>query len=156
MPGTWQCHVRVLSAAGLSQDGEGRVLAYQHGTWGTVCADQWDQADAQVLCGHWGYAGGQAGWLPRDWNRTHVLFDVRCWGWEAQLAQCPFSSWDVTGNCSSFPSSGDAAVWCYQQQQPAVGASEYMEWCGLGLGCVSVCSLSCPQADLHQTCAWPS
>ncbi|XP_065922098.1 uncharacterized protein [Magallana gigas] len=89
----------------------GRVLAHDVNGTGTVCGDQWDDIDADVLCRQMGFPSGTATILPRDYMFNRHIFNVRCLGNETQVQQCPVDKTDMFGSCSSV---GDAGVICAQ------------------------------------------
>ncbi|XP_075399999.1 neurotrypsin isoform X2 [Tenrec ecaudatus] len=100
-----------LRLAGGSSVYEGRVEVYHGGQWGTVCDDQWDDADAEVVCRQLGLSG-----IAKAWNQAYfgegsgpvLLDEVRCTGNELSIEQCPKSSWGEH-NCGH---KEDAGVSC--------------------------------------------
>ena len=87
----------------------GRVFAHTMNGTGTVCGDQWDDSDADVVCRQMGFPSGTATQLPRDYMYNHHIFNVRCMGNESQVQQCPVDETDIYGSCSMY---GDAGVSC--------------------------------------------
>lgn len=63
------------------------------GEWGTVCDDEWDKEDADVVCAQMkcGYAisvNGQGG--PYSQGKGPILMDeLNCTGQERSLWECP-------------------------------------------------------------------
>ncbi|KFV45049.1 Neurotrypsin, partial [Gavia stellata] len=75
---------------------EGRVEVYHAGQWGTVCDDQWDDADAEVVCRQLGLGGVAKAWSQAYFGEGSgpvLLDEVRCTGNELSIEQCPKSSW---------------------------------------------------------------
>nr|XP_020735441.1 neurotrypsin [Odocoileus virginianus texanus] len=86
----------ILRLVGGSSVREGRVEVYHAGQWGTVCDDQWDDADAEVVCRQLGLSGIAEAWSQAYFGEGSgpvMLDEVRCTGNELSLEQCPKSSW---------------------------------------------------------------
>lgn len=89
----------------------GRLEVLHGGSWGSVCDDDWDVVDANVVCRQLGC--GLALPVPRPLafgqGRGPILLDnVECRGQEAALSECGSRGWGVH-NCFHYE---DVAVLC--------------------------------------------
>ncbi|XP_067153745.1 neurotrypsin isoform X3 [Apteryx mantelli] len=84
-----------IRLAGGDKAHEGRVEVYHAGQWGTVCDDQWDDADAEVVCRQLGLGYGKS--TPESYSEGSSgpiwLDDVSCSGKETNLLQCSKREW---------------------------------------------------------------
>lgn len=53
---------------------EGRVEIYHDGKWGTVCDDNWDMADARVLCRQLNFPGAKSIVTGKDYGQGGFYF----------------------------------------------------------------------------------
>ncbi|XP_061608782.1 scavenger receptor cysteine-rich domain-containing group B protein isoform X2 [Phyllopteryx taeniolatus] len=103
-------HYQVQLANGLNRC-EGRVEVYYNGTWGTVCDDDWDMLDAQVICQQLDCGVAVAMGSSSQHGQTSipiVLDNVDCKGSETNLGYCDSLGWGIH-NCYHYE---DVAIKC--------------------------------------------
>ncbi|XP_056313207.1 scavenger receptor cysteine-rich domain-containing group B protein [Danio aesculapii] len=108
VPVKTQSQVRLVN--GKSQC-EGRVEVLHNGTWGTVCDDDWDMVDSNVVCRQLdcgvAIAVGSSSRFGQG-SGPILLDNVDCKGREMDLSQCGNQGWGVH-NCYHYE---DVAVTC--------------------------------------------
>lgn len=92
---------------------QGRVEVYNSGIWGTVCDDQFDINDANVICRQLGFTDGaekalHAGNQFGAGSGSIWVDGLQCRGGESKLSDCHSNPWGIH-DCSH---TEDAAVIC--------------------------------------------
>ena len=71
---------------------DGTVEVYYNGTWGTVCDDEWDLNDAQVVCRELGFgqaiAARSEGYYYGQSSSMIWLDELNCTGTESSIVTC--------------------------------------------------------------------
>ncbi|NXI52353.1 WC11 protein, partial [Chloroceryle aenea] len=115
-PNSTSCSDREKLRVVGGKDGcSGRVEIWHQGSWGTVCDDSWDMADANVVCRQMGCGSAVSALSEAAFGEGTGpiwLEKVHCKGTETSLWDCPAKS--LFGkNCDH---KEDAAVNCSEQE----------------------------------------
>ncbi|WAQ95363.1 DMBT1-like protein, partial [Mya arenaria] len=102
--------IRLVNGTGPQS---GRVELKYRGQWGTICDDNFDDLEANVICNMLGFSGKNAkahiGAYYGEGQGDIIVDELRCVGIEEDISECKSSDWLSPTNCNH---NEDAAVEC--------------------------------------------
>ena len=77
---------------------EGRVEVKSDSSWGTICDDNWDLTDSNVVCRMLGYERAESYFSCEKYEKVSkrkqiILDEVECDGTEANIGHCRVQHW---------------------------------------------------------------
>ncbi|XP_071477442.1 antigen WC1.1-like [Diadema antillarum] len=155
--------IKAIRLMGGANEREGILQISHNDQWGTVCNNNWDMADAHVVCHQLGQGRAVGVLNNREFTAVStdtpiLLSGVDCKGWELGLSQCRNSDWGPSMGCGH---SQDVAIRCSgenDQQRDSICRRVTPSHCDTvpcssGVDCVSldgnqsVC-LECPPGEV--------
>ena len=87
----------------------GRVEIFREGQWGTICDDDWQKEEADVVCRQLGFPAAERFSREAEFGQGNaespILYSLTCEGTEASINDCTFNSWG-TSSCGHYEDAG--------------------------------------------------
>ncbi|XP_055956274.1 scavenger receptor cysteine-rich type 1 protein M130 [Patella vulgata] len=116
-----------LDANSVRVDSDGSVKVKVNGVEGRICATDWDDRDAEVLCQGLGWSNSAAYNSSGDSNIPTLATGFDCQGSEARLEDCSYSVVGDNGStCRPYSSTYNSAfAYCYNQSSEVIFSLEH-------------------------------
>lgn len=106
-----------IKLVGGREEYEGNIEILHNGQWGAICDDEWDAAEADVVCRQLGYSEG-VGKATHNSHFGHArrefwMDNLYCDGSEDEITSCRFDGWG-SHDCGAHEAAG---VICYEENQ---------------------------------------
>nr|XP_034333263.1 lysyl oxidase homolog 2 isoform X3 [Crassostrea gigas] len=104
----YQCEWQTTRLVGSNVSFEGRVEVYLNGFWGTVCDDEFEMADANVVCSSLGYPGAlqvRPGAAFGNGSGQILMDNVACLSSEISILECDYVD-SIAQNCGHYEDVG--------------------------------------------------